>query len=305
MLQFGTPVAVVALVALVACAPPSGPEAVPVADPDDGADALVAEAPWEAPPRALDTGSQHRRLERCPKVRVTSTEQLLGALTSRHWIELAGGRYDLSGLEVVLSEITDLVIEGPVARGEQGAEPAVLYSSQCTAPLLSFVDCENVELRGLTLERRSAEQGCEQPLLMARAGYRLTLVDCQLVGGGTAAAVTRYNAFYLVGGTVSECRRVLVARNSKHLGLEGTLFEHNTGESLFRFRGRDTRHISLSACRIVDNDLGADGGIFDLDASSLPVDVIDCLFSGNTAGALVIGPGAARLALRGCRMQEF
>jgi len=198
------------------------------------------------------------------------------------------------------------VLEGP---GAEDAEPAVLWSGTCDEPLLSFAECENIELRGLTLSRAREGEGadatCAAPLIAVRAGYRLTLEDCVLTGAGTAAAVTRFNALYLVGVTVTGCQRALEVRNSKHLGLERTVFRENTGSSLFSFRGRDTRHVSFTACKIEGNELGDAGAIFDLDASSLPIDLIDCLVTGNTAGGLATGPGARRITLSGCQVQDF
>lgn len=301
---------VLLLAALSACSRAPLPTAGAGADSGGETTAGTTPGPVEVPEaldrttttRASGPSSPVRQLERLPVERVANTNELLGAVESGVRLELASGRYDLTGRAALLQGLANLVLEGP---SEEGAEPAVLWASSCDGPLLTLADCENVELRRLTLVRENTDTACEYPLLAARSGYRLTLQDCVLIGGSTAVSVTGYNAFFLAGGTVRGCGRALAVLNSKHLGLEGTDFRENTGASLFVFRGRDTRHISFSACAIADNTLAGAGTIFDLDASSLPIDLIDCVVKGNTAAGLVGGPGARRLTLSGCRVQEF
>lgn len=146
------------------------------------------------------------------EVTVTNVDELLAAIGPNTTVYLAAGDYDLSvasgygaggsdyykwrntydGPELILSGLENFHLVG------EGADSTSILAEPRYADVLSYEDCENVSLTGITAGHTQAPSDCSGGVLLFEGSNGVQVTDCSLFGCG------------ILGIIASDCADILV-----------------------------------------------------------------------------------------------
>jgi hypothetical protein len=225
-------------------------------------------------------------------VRVSTAEELVRALGPGRTILLEPGSYDLAtayrvqtrhasweevfdGQQLVIHELSGLTV-----RAEMGAtivaQPRYSYT-------LSFVDCREILLDGLTLGHTEAGY-CIGGVVRLERSEQVYLEGCALYGSGTVGLdITDCRDVTVRGSAISQCTAGGVwARGSAHLSfVDVELLENDCWPLIDLAACLD---VSFQNCRIAEN---FGGSLLAVDADSRYISVSGALIERNGTEGLL------------------
>jgi hypothetical protein len=226
-------------------------------------------------------------------IRVKNAVELVKAIGPERTIRLAAGRYDLTGMFTVKNRYIEWVNEfdgpcpviknlsGLALVGEEGAEIVI---SPAYGWALSFETCSGIRISGLTIGH-SKPGYCIGGVLSFVRCDDVEIRSCDLYGSGTyGLGLDRAVKFSIADSIVRDCTYGLAAVErcedllfdstvfkgtgefdlfsvtaSIHLLFKDCEFSRNRGDSLFSIDA-ETRDCRTVSCRFLDNDVARFSG---------------------------------------------
>ena len=227
-------------------------------------------------------------------VEVGTVDELLAALAPNTTIVLKEGEYDLAtasdygveygpeyyGWELVLggAQLNVYNLNGLtlVGQGETSIVTRPRY-----AEVLSFIDCSNVRLEGLTLGHTQSPDGCVGGVLSLNTCEDVSLENCRLFGCG------------VMGVTATACKSVTL-RNSQ--------IDSCSNGAVYASTCRDMR---LEDCQVFNCGLSGGGPGYDLFAADhcKGFALVNCEITGNQVMTLLSSNWSDQVVMLGCRVE--
>ena len=227
-------------------------------------------------------------------VAVSTVDELLSAIAPNTTIVLRAGEYDLSsaadyGTEDLKGWYSWLLVPGGCTlqiRATDGLQllgqgQVSILAEPRYAEVLSFVDCRDLRLAGLTLGHTREPGVCAAGVLSCSDCDDVTVEACRLFGCGS------------VGLTASNCRKLI---------LQACRIDGCSSGAVEAYGSRDLRFVD---CQLCDNGQNKDSAGYEL----LSVDrcrdlaLVNCEIRGNRVQRILRSSWSDRTYLLGCRVE--